>query len=403
MIFTVLAGLSALISAPFILMIIVVIAASVIARIRKQKTIFLGNEQHRFVVVIPAHNEAANISDIVKSVLAADYDRNLFRVLVIADNCTDDTSAIARAQGAEVFERNNAILRGKGHALAEVIDEIILDADGWKPDAVIILDADSLIDPTLFLKFSRGLTSGYEWMQGYYNGSNPDASIKTGLMSIALAIFNGVWLAGTDALGLSVSLRGNGMCLSVSGLRRQRWRASGLAEDLEFSWVLRLAGERVRFIHDAKVFGELVSRNQEAAEIQRLRWEHGRKILRKLFRSKLLESNLSLGKKLAYLIDLYMPPISPLAIYVLLSAFTVVILSSIFGVKISGIKSILFFYGIEIASILIYLASPAILHYMPFKRYKYIVELPKYILWKCRLSFKKSPSEWVRTPRGNSP
>src|SRR5262249_21997555 len=67
------------------------------------------------VVLIPAHDEAKVLSRTLAGVLpelaAGD------RVLVVADNCTDDTAAIARAAGAEVLERDDPRHRGKGFAL----------------------------------------------------------------------------------------------------------------------------------------------------------------------------------------------------------------------------------------------------------------------------------------------
>src|SRR5579862_6072340 len=79
----------------------------------------------RFDVVVPAHDEAQGIAATVESLFAMDYPRELFRVLVVADNCTDDTAARARAAGAEVLVRDETRLRGKGHALAHAFTRIL--------------------------------------------------------------------------------------------------------------------------------------------------------------------------------------------------------------------------------------------------------------------------------------
>src|SRR5260370_17229550 len=96
-------------------------------------------------------------------------------------------------------------------------------------------------------------------------------------MSCAVALINGTWLMGQDALGQGVSLRGNGMCFTVRGLRKAPWQAFGLAEDIEYSWTLRLGSKRVRFVSDAKVFSEIAFTNPSAAPIQRQPWEIGPK------------------------------------------------------------------------------------------------------------------------------
>src|SRR5438477_4685586 len=60
--------------------------------------------QVRFTVVIPAHDEEPGIAATLRSCRDLDYPADLFRVVVIADNCTDGTAAVARRQGADVLE-----------------------------------------------------------------------------------------------------------------------------------------------------------------------------------------------------------------------------------------------------------------------------------------------------------
>ena len=98
-------------------------------------------------------------------------------------------------------------------------------------------------------------------------------------MSLAFSLCNGVLPWGQERLGLSVGLKGNGMCFSRRGLTRFPWKAYGLVEDAEFSLMLRLAGERVHFLPEARVFGEMVSGGGPAAASQRSRWEAGRRAL----------------------------------------------------------------------------------------------------------------------------
>jgi cellulose synthase/poly-beta-1,6-N-acetylglucosamine synthase-like glycosyltransferase len=78
-----------------------------------------------FDFVVPAHDEANGIAATVKSLQAVDYPKHLFRVVVVADNCTDDTAERARAAGAVVLERFNQELRGKGYALASAFERCV--------------------------------------------------------------------------------------------------------------------------------------------------------------------------------------------------------------------------------------------------------------------------------------
>jgi cellulose synthase/poly-beta-1,6-N-acetylglucosamine synthase-like glycosyltransferase len=91
-------------------------------------------------VLIPAHNEETGIGPTLSSILpqlgAGD------RVLVVADNCTDATAAVARASGAEVVERTDATRRGKGYAL----DFGVRTLEKAPPAVVVIVDADCTLE-----------------------------------------------------------------------------------------------------------------------------------------------------------------------------------------------------------------------------------------------------------------
>src|SRR4051812_25920841 len=98
----------------------------------------------RFRIIVPAHNESAGIADTVRSLLAIDYPKSLFDVLVVADNCQDDTAEQARSAGAQVLERKHDELRGKGYALHYAFERLPADVD-----AVVVVDADTLVSNNL--------------------------------------------------------------------------------------------------------------------------------------------------------------------------------------------------------------------------------------------------------------
>jgi len=350
----------------------------------------------RFVLVIPAHNEAEVIQRTLTSLNGLDYPRQGFEILVIADNCTDETAALARLGGARVVERFNEKRRGKGVALEEILAR--LEADGGVHDAVVILDADTIADAGLLREFDAALASGADWMQAYYNGSNPEESWRTRLMAIALALFNGTWLKGWQGLGLSVPLRGNGMCFSRRGLARHPWASHGLAEDLEFAWSLRLAGERAHFVPGARVYGELVARDPKAAASQRLRWEHGRRAVRRAVATKLLRAPLPFWPKVLYTLDLLMPPIGPLAAATVASGLLSIGLSLALGHEVWGIGP--GFWASALVGLGGYLVSPIVLLGLPPRFYLSLKDAPRYLLWKAALFFDKRPGAWVRTRRG---
>jgi len=62
-------------------------------------------KDHRFMAIIPAHNEEAVVGNLVESLKHQSYNKDLYDIYVIADNCTDNTAKIAREAGAIVYER----------------------------------------------------------------------------------------------------------------------------------------------------------------------------------------------------------------------------------------------------------------------------------------------------------
>ena len=358
-----------------------------------------GAGRSRFLIVIPAHDEQGAIGATVRSCLALDYDRDLFAIHVIADNCTDGTAAEAREAGASVVERSDPELRSKGHALEYFFTEIPEGRPDAGHDATVLIDADTVVDPSLLKAFDRALGEGKDWVQGYYTVRNPDASWRTRMMTYAFSLANGVWMLGLDRLGLGVGLKGNGMCFSSAGLRRAPWKAHGLVEDMEFALMLRVLGERVRFEPDARVFGEMVSRGGAGAASQRRRWEAGRGSLRGKFAGQLARSG-SLGAlaKASYLLDLFFPPLATLALG-LVAASSVHGLAALDARFVPASRGLLPAHAAMAATFLAYALSPTAIMGLPARYLASLLALPYYIAWKILVALGRPPKSWVRTPR----
>jgi cellulose synthase/poly-beta-1,6-N-acetylglucosamine synthase-like glycosyltransferase len=349
-------------------------------------------------VVIPAHDEEANIGPTVESCRALAYDPSAFTVLVIADNCTDGTASAARDAGAEVFERFDAGRRSKGYALEDVLRHLA-DARPYGPfDAAVVVDADTLVDPDLLERFAGLLAGGDDWAQCYYTVRNPDASWRTRLLTYALSLFNGIWLLGQDRLGLSVGFRGNGMCFSARGLARVPWKAYGLVEDQEFSWMLRIAGERVRFGRESRVYAEMVSRGG-AAVSQRRRWEEGRKSLLGRFIRPLLASR-ALGPwhKLLSLVELAFPPL--MTLFALLLPALAVHPLALAAPALSPFSRLLApAHTLMVLTVAAYAVGPFLVLGLPVRYLFTLACVPYYALWKFTSGFGARTTGWVRTRR----
>lgn len=232
--------------------------------------------QHHFLILIPAHDEARLLPRLLATLAALDYPESLYTVHVVADNCTDDTAALARAAGAVVHERFDQERRGKGYALEWLLAR--LRAQGASADlpgdAVLILDADSSVSENFLRVIDARLAAGERVVQAYYTVENPEEGWSAGLRSVALAALHYLRPQGRMVLGGSVGLKGNGMTFVAELLQRHRWSAA-LTEDIEYHMDLILAGERVTFAPDAVVAAEMPA-TLDDADSQNVRWEQGR-------------------------------------------------------------------------------------------------------------------------------
>lgn len=229
--------------------------------------------RHRLTVLVPAHNEEQLIARCVSSLLEQTYPRDLYRVIVIADNCSDETADRAAAAGAEVMARDEPDARGKGQALRWAIDRLMTAPTPW--DAVVIVDADSIAERGMLAALELELMAGHAAVQADYTVLPQAGSPKSELVAAGFLLFHRVRMSGRAALGMPAFLFGNGMLFSRQLLEAHPWDAFSGVEDLEYTIRLRLAGIRPRFALGALVSGPMpVSR--AGAVRQRLRWEGGR-------------------------------------------------------------------------------------------------------------------------------
>lgn len=226
----------------------------------------------KFLVLIPAHNEEAGLLDTLTSIAAVRYPKELLEVLVVADRCTDATSRVAREAGVICWARTSG--GGvKGAAIAWGIQEAV--RIGLKFDALIILDADTRVNPDLINALRRGIFHGHNVQQAFNYLSNPWETAFTRVIAVTSMLKNGLFYTGKSLIGLSGMLQGTGMCLGRAIVERYGWNAFSVGEDWEFSVSLLLAGEQIYFNPDAVIYAKESSGVRQASQ-QRLRWASGR-------------------------------------------------------------------------------------------------------------------------------
>ena len=227
--------------------------------------------RRRYTLLVPAHNEEAIISRLLESVQRLNYDPGNFKVYVVADNCTDTTARIARQFGADSLVRCDEERKGKGFA----IEWTLRTLDLGSTDAVVIVDADNIIDPGFLHGLDEVLDRGIRAVQCNNCIANSDESFFTRVIHLSRTINNILYHQAKYKLGLFSYLMGNGMCFTTSLLKEYPWRTGTMAEDYEYYAVLAGHNEPIGFAVNARLYHQ-ESKGLKAASRQRLRWSSGR-------------------------------------------------------------------------------------------------------------------------------
>jgi len=146
--------------------------------------------------LIPAHDEEkgilATLNDIKPQLRPND------RLLVVADNCTDDTAAIAASGGAEVTVRSDPSKIGKGYALDWGINYLASNP----PDIVIMIDADCRAAERVIDSLASVCEQKQRPVQSLYLMASPEGSrINHQVAEFAWRVKNWVRPLGLGALG----------------------------------------------------------------------------------------------------------------------------------------------------------------------------------------------------------
>lgn len=347
-----------------------------------------SQQPRRIVVLVPAHNESLLIADTVADVLKQRYPQDRFGLLVIADNCSDDTAEKAGAGGAKVLLRSGN--PGKGQALHDAL--LLLLGEDW--DAFLVMDADSHLHPDTLMRLDRMLENGAKAVQIRYGVLNPGDAIRTRIMELTIASFFALRPRGRTAMGMSSGIFGNGFCLSREVVERVPYLAHSIVEDIEYHLHLLKAGYKVAFADQVWVKAQMPMGGR-GSEVQRVRWERGRLKMIRHYAPGLLRRAVK-GDLLALdgLLDVIMPPGSVIA----LSILPPLILGSPVqkGLSLALVLALFLHYVIAAWRYGSVRSLPRLALYVPW-----------YVIWKTYIVIFSLITErelgWIRTDRHQSP
>lgn len=344
-------------------------------------------------VLMPAHNEAEVIADTLAALTPQLAPQDC--ILVVADNCTDETAELARQAGATVLERNDDARRGKGYAL----DCGLRFMAASPPDAVVIVDADCQFRSGSVRDLAAAAIASQRPVQGVYLIDKPvSPSLKESVSAFAFKVKNLVRPLGLRQFGLPCLLTGTGMAFPWSVMTRVDLATQSIVEDMKLGFDLAIAGTPPLLCPSVTVVGPLPP-NDEAATTQRTRWEHGHlqlisRYCPQLFAQAAVQVRLDL---LATALDLIIPPLSLLVMLWGATTFVMTLVSWLMGFWLPAWIC----YGAGVG-----LISAVVIAWARFAQSDLalttLLRVPVYILWKIPvyLKFITEPQvEWVRTRR----
>ncbi len=355
-----------------------------------------GDPNTRFAILIPAHDEELVIGRLLDSVNRLAYPRELFEVHVVADHCSDQTAAIARGRGAAVHERSDPELRGKSRSLNWLARYLLAPSSGLPADAFVFLDADSTVSPDFLSVMDRHIRAGHHIVQGRVQVEDPGDDRTGQLRALAYEFISHLRPLGREALGLSVGLRGNGICIAREYVERFPWDPESLTEDYELHGRMLAAGLKARFASDAVIRTQL-PRSRAVARTQSQRWERGRLDAMRRHVPALIAHGLRARSwaSIDGAIELLVPPFSVL----------IALMGALLGLSVlSGVFPLVVISAVGFAALCAYTQRGLALAstYYPHI-YRALLFVPAFVLWRLWLYLgvvaRRGRVQWTRTLR----
>ncbi|NLJ70528.1 MAG: glycosyltransferase family 2 protein [Clostridiaceae bacterium] len=252
--------------------------------------------QTRFAILISARNEEIVIPYLIRSLKVMDYPKELFDIFVIADNCSDQTAAVAKAEGAKVCSRNDETRATKGYALnwffSHNLKQLLV-----KYDHCVIFDADNLVDPNFLKVMDRHIQTGETFLAGYMDCKSPEKSVIASANALFYLNRSRFLHQARNNLGLPLaSVSGTGFSFDLKLIKDTGWDTQTLTEDVEFTMQMILKDQKPVYIKEAIFYDEPTSEFMPMIR-QRFRWGMGSVQTMRLMTGKLFRYALNYNHK----------------------------------------------------------------------------------------------------------
>ena len=286
-----------------------------------------AKKDYNYAILIPARNESAVIENLLKSIQSQDYNEQLLETYVVVESDDDPTCEIAKKYPrTNVFVRKHLELKGKGHALDEVVQDIF--ASGKKYDAFFVFDADNVLTPSFITEMNKCYDAGYKLANGYRNSKNWNAGWVAFASAFTMSMINTCNNKARAKTNGCITISGTGFYIASEVLEKVGgYKFFELTEDVELSLYCTVNNVKSTYNEYAVYYDEHPISFKQAWH-QRVRWVRGHCTVHNKYRKKLFVSLLKdKGNKVSkyeYLIDIF-PIAFMLASALCYSVFTLVL------------------------------------------------------------------------------
>ena len=262
------------------------------------------SDKTKFAIIIAARNESGVIGNLVKSLINQNYNKDLFDVYVLPNNCTDNTGDVAKANGAKVMEVTVPV-KCKGDALKFAFSKL----EKKDYDAYVIFDADNIVHPDFLHHMNNIYQSGYRAAQGRKDSKNMYDNWVSCSYSLFYSIQNLFFNKARTNVKMSATINGTGFMIAKSFIQDYGFNPVTVTEDIELSIMCILHDEPVIYTDEAITYDEQPTGFGDSIK-QRRRWSVGiiqccKKYNKELFKKAIRDKDKSAMDKVLFNIAPY--------------------------------------------------------------------------------------------------
>jgi len=294
--------------------------------------------KYKFGVVIPVRNEEKVIAQLIDSLKKQNYPNELFEIIAVPNNCTDNTEKVAKKAGATILKPDVPV-RIKGDALENIFAKLVKQD---KHDAYIVFDADNLVHPDFLARMNDALCEGAQVAQGFRDAKNMSDSWVTGSYTIFYFIQNFFYNRARMNYSGSATINGTGFMMKKDVIK-DGFHTVTITEDSEFTGQCALRGIQVAFVENAITYDEHPV-DFKSSWKQRKRWTSGTLDCLKVYGSKLMKQFFKTGNIACF--DMALMYAAPIIMVLSFMLTFILYAFNLFGVQLFDLFSYMYALGL---------------------------------------------------------